>query len=611
MNKNLGFKVIKMVWSLLNRSDQINAFILLLMMVLFAIVEVIGIGAVLIFMQLVMEPSRVESSKIWSELFIFFGFVETQSFLIFIGALTLVFIFIRNAVGMCELWRRTLFISHLQNSMQTRLLSSYLDRSIQFFYENNSAILNRNVLQEASRIVSGVLVPMIDIIGNGIVTLAIFLLLLSQEPLLTLAAFTTLSTVYVLNYFVFRGWVERLGETRLTGAEGMYKSAQEAFGAVKETKVLNRESFFINTFKYNCDCYFNSGIKMRLLDGMPRFILELFIFGGVVTLVLFIMLGEGRDITELVSVLSLFGLSVYRAFPKLDSFAKAFFSLKFDQAAALEISDGLVERNDWGSHANSDVRFEFKREINLNNINYRYPKNKENAISDMSITISKNKSVAFVGKTGSGKSTLVDILIGLLEKKDGAFLVDGYEVTENNVRSWQKNIGYVPQNIFLTDNTVAQNIAFAIDEDDINQEAVVRAAKMAHLHDFVLQELNNGYDTMVGERGVRLSGGQRQRIGIARALYRNPSLLVMDEATSALDNITEALVSETIHSLAGEITLIIIAHRLSTVRDCDVIYYLDKGKLVDAGKFSELIERNDGFEEMVKAGNTESYENVL
>jgi ABC-type multidrug transport system fused ATPase/permease subunit len=244
----------------------------------------------------------------------------------------------------------------------------------------------------------------------------------------------------------------------------------------------------------------------------------------------------------------------------------------------------------------------FDREIRIQNISYRYPQSELDAVSNTSLTIKRNQSVAFVGETGSGKSTMVDLLIGLLEKTSGSCQVDGQEITEDNVRAWQKNIGYVPQTIFLTDDTVMSNIAFGLTEDMVDIDAVERAAMMAHLHDFVI-ELPEGYNTLVGERGVRLSGGQRQRIGIARALYQNPSLLVMDEATSSLDNVTEALISEAIHSLSGEVTLVIIAHRLSTIRECDVIFYFEKGKVKDTGSFKQLIERNLAFKKMVDAGN--------
>jgi len=316
-------------------------------------------------------------------------------------------------------------------------------------------------------------------------------------------------------------------------------------------------------------------------------------------IVLYLML-QGASFADALPVISLYAFAGYRLVPASQQIYSALSQLRImepainalcSEVSALKITLAM-------DAPNSPIIL--NQSITLNNIHYTYPSADRPALDGINITIPAHKVIGLVGSTGCGKTTTVDLVLGLLESQQGTLCVDGQVINSANIREWQKAIGYVPQQIYLSDDTVASNIAFGIDEDDINQDAVNRAAKIANLHDFVMNDLPNGYQTKVGERGVRLSGGQRQRIGIARALYHNPQVLILDEATSALDNLTELAVMEAINKLRHNITIILIAHRLSTVRECDQIYLMEKGKVIGQGGYDQLRASNKVFEEMTK-----------
>lgn len=591
------------IWSLLNKSQRSGAFFLLFFMLIFALAEVIGIGAVLVFLNLVTNPSLIEKHEYWFWVFSELGFQDKNSFIVFVGFLTIIFIILRNILGFSELWIRQLYIAKLLHFYKTELLDKYLNRSIEFFYQNNSSVLNRNVIQEVPRMISGSIIEFINIFGNLIVTVIILIFMLANELQLTLISTAIIGTGYGIIYFSTRKWIEKLGKSRQTAAELMFISANESFSGYKEAKLFCREDYFIERFRTKSWGHFDALIKARLIDGLPRYLMEIVIFGGVVMLALYLVVYRQDGAAEILGILSLFGLSIIRVLPRIDGMVKGFMKIKFDKAAFDIIHDGLKERKAWGSSVYPLQYVPFKQAIELKNISYQYDGTDNFAVKNCTLRIEKNETVAFVGPTGSGKSTLIDIIIGLLEPKMGELVIDSEIMTDERIRGWRENIGYVPQSIFLLDDTITKNIAFALNENQVNKTLVESAAKIAHIHDFIVTETIDGYDTEVGERGVRFSGGQRQRIGIARALYNRPDVLVLDEATSALDNTTEAIINESIKELSGSKTILLIAHRLSTVRHCDRIYYMENGQVVDCGSYDDLIDSNNSFRAMVNSGH--------
>jgi ABC-type multidrug transport system fused ATPase/permease subunit len=304
-------------------------------------------------------------------------------------------------------------------------------------------------------------------------------------------------------------------------------------------------------------------------------------------------------------IIGLYAVAGYRLMPYLDTLLQSANSIRFNAAAVENIHSHLFASNQIVQQPfGENEEITFKTAINLNRVSFAYQGSKDDVVSDVSLEIKRCESVAFIGPSGAGKSTTINILLGLLTPTNGQMTVDGTPITSTNKRAWQNNVGFVPQSIFLVDDTIYRNIAFGVADEDINRDAVFEAARLANIHQFVEAELDDGYETMVGERGVRLSGGQVQRVGIARALYKSPELLIFDEATSSLDGITQKLISEMIESLSGQKTIIAISHNVSTIDHCDQIFLMDEGKLIAQGQYDELSQNNEMFRKLAKISDS-------
>lgn len=566
-----------------------------------SVIEVGGIGVIFLFMKVVTDPEQIQKTEVLFYLYEFFGFSDKSSFLALIGAVAFVVILFRSLFGSFESWFRLKFVSDLQLYFSTSLLKTYMHRNVLFFYNNNTASLAKNVLEEVNRFVGGYVMEVLSIASDFCVSLVVLSFLVINEPILSLSSILSIGSAYLLIYFMLKKKAENIGRDRLVANDHRFVNVNEALGGIKEAKILSIEDFFIKRFEKNSKKFYEATVTVKLFQVIPRFLLEVIAFGGLVLFITYmIMIGE--SLSGLMGSLTLFGLGLYRAFPKLDGVLKGVLSLSFDKNVVFLILESFERRSDdWGDADPSEVALSFNENINLANVSFRYPGANQDSIFVQDLSIKHGESVGIVGKTGAGKSTLMDLITGLMSPTQGHLTVDGVVVCRENVRAWQRNIGYVPQSIFLKDGSVASNIAYGVLEEKIDSEAIVEAAKAAHIHDFIINELPDGYETKVGERGVRLSGGQRQRIGIARALYTRPKVLVLDEATSALDNVTEASVSEAIKELSGKLTVIMIAHRLSTVRNCDQICFVHRGKVVGSGTYDDLLEKEDKFRELVQA----------
>jgi ATP-binding cassette, subfamily B, bacterial PglK len=335
------------------------------------------------------------------------------------------------------------------------------------------------------------------------------------------------------------------------------------------------------------------------LSNSPRYVLDTIAFGTILTIMIVLYT---QDASQVIPVVGVYAFAGYRLMPALQQIYRHVTKARFHTSVLATVKQDL--ENSSVTFPDEVQRLKFEDRLELTNIAFKYPTAKEDLLKNLSLTVKRNSSVAFVGSTGSGKTTIVDILLGLLPPDQGQILVDGIPLTKDNLRNWQANLGYVPQTIFLSDGTIAQNIAFGVGQDSLDMNAVIQAAKIANLHEFV-ETLPDGYNTLVGERGVRLSGGQRQRIGIARALYHDPSVLILDEATSALDNVTEEAVFQAIKNVMGKKTVVMIAHRISTVRECDTIFVLEKGQIVSQGSYQSLLGSSRQFQALARQGSRE------
>lgn len=428
-------------------------------------------------------------------------------------------------------------------------------------------------------------------------------MLIILDPMLAFLTMSVIGSVYGLIYITVKRRLNYLGERRLETDRLRYKHVSEAFGGIKDVKLMRRENFYLDSFSPAALENARVWIQTNLIGALPRYALEVLAFGGLLLIVLYLMKTMG-NFHEAVPIIGVYGFATYRLMPALQNIFSDIAKLR-SNSPVVELIQGHLEN--WHEKEEDAKRLErnrievyFNEKINLKNISFHYPGSTKKVLRNQSCVISKNTTVGFIGPTGCGKTTIIDIILGLLNPIEGDFLVDDSLIVPENLASWQTKLGYVPQHIYLADDSVEKNIAFGIPDNLIDNKAVIRAAKIANIHDFIEAEMPDGYATLVGERGVRLSGGQRQRIGIARALYSDPEVLVLDEATSALDGLTEAVIMEAIHTLSHKKTIIMVAHRLSTVKECDRIFAMDRGVIIDQGTWKELIERNERFRKLAE-----------
>ena len=459
--------------------------------------------------------------------------------------------------------------------------------------DHHSADIGKNILSEVSTVISSGITPIIEIIAKSIVVIAIITLLVITDPMLALIIGLSLGGAYLLIFIFIRNFFKKVGKRRYLNNQLRFKTVVEAFGAAKEVKVKGLEKIYTQRFSGPAYIYAQSNASAQIFAQLPRFILEAITFGGVLLMILYFMKQSG-SFNLVIPILSLYVFAGYRLMPALQRIYSSFTQLTFVGPSLEKLYEDIKNLQSFDTNISQD-KLLFNKSITLKNIHYNYPNSSRTVLKNINLEIPIKSTIGLVGATGCGKTTTVDIILGLLEAQKGNLEIDGKIITKKNIRSWQRNIGYVPQHIYLSDDTIESNIAFGEENKNINQEAVEKASKIANLHNFVSDELPHKYLTKIGERGVRLSGGQRQRIGIARALYHNPQVLILDEATSALDNQTEKAVMDAVNNLNKDKTIILIAHRLSTVKNCDTIFLLDKGQLLHKGKFEELINVSENF----------------
>ena len=600
---------LRQAYALLSPSHRRGLLVLATLMLLSAILEMAGIASIMPFMSMVADPGIVDHNHWLSLTYHRFGFDSPRSFMIFLGFVVLGVLFLSNLIAALTVWSILRFSFTAGRDLAQKMFSVYLNHPYVFFLNRNSSELVQNTLFEMGRTVNNVLIPLLTILARSTIALSILILLFSVNPSLALVAGTLLGGAYGLVYFGVRKTLARSGQEISRENARRTQVAYETFGGIKDIKILGREKTFFDLFQKPVERYALLQAQTQMISLLPRYALETMAFGGIIGIVLY-LLSTGENLSTTLPLISLYALAGYRLMPALQQIFANWSTVRFNISAVERISRDIEALPENAQKQEvpppATRRLSLQTAIELDRVTFHYPGREEAVLDDLSLVIPARTSIGLVGSTGSGKTTTLDILLGLLEPTGGSLKIDGQPVNRTNVRQWQATIGYVPQQIMLLDDTVLKNIAFGIPEQEIDRDKVVQAATLAHLHDFVTSDLREGYDTPIGERGVRLSGGQRQRIGIARALYHEPSVLVLDEATSALDNITENVIMEALNTLARDKTVIMVAHRLTTVRECDTIVVLDRGRVVDSGTYDALLERNDFFRMLAPDPSPES-----
>ena len=592
----------KKLISLFTPAEKKKLFLLLIMIILMALLDMAGVASILPFIAVLTNPSLIETNIYLNHLFEFsklFGVENNYDFFIFLGILVFILLVFSNSVKAFTIFWQSRFGLMSEYSISKRLVNSYLVQPFSWFLNKHSADLGKTILSEVSQVVANGINPLIEVISKSIVSLTLITLLVVVDPELALKVAIFLSVIYALIFFLLKNFIKNVGKKRLSSNKLRFEAISNAFGAIKEVKVGGLETTYTNLFGRPARVYALAHAFAQVVAQLPRYFVEIFAFGGILLIMLYEIAFNSVSFSNTLPILSLYVFAGYRLLPNLQMLYNSFIKLTFVGPSLDKLYFDLSSLQKNIDDQNKDI-LQLKNKIVLRNINYSYPVSSKKNINDISLKIPAKSIVGIVGTTGSGKTTIVDIILGLLVPQKGTVEIDEISITKKNLRSWQNTIGYVPQFIYLADDTIENNIAFGVEPKDIDQNSLIRASKIANLHNFINDELPEKYNTLVGERGLRLSGGQRQRIGIARALYHNPQLLIMDEGTSALDNKTEELVMNSINKLGKEITVILIAHRLSTIKKCDKIFLLENGKIEAEGTYQELVNTNNHFKAMSK-----------
>lgn len=580
---------------LLSDKECKNFYLLVLLTLIMSFFEMLGVLSIMPFILVLTNPSLTETNLILKQLYNFlinYG-IDHNEFISYLGFFVFIFLVLSITLKALTIYLQLKFTLKSEYTIGSRLLEIYLQQPYTWHLDRNSSNLGKNILSELNNIINEGAVNLMFFITHVSIFFSISLLLLILEPRITIFSILLFSIFFLLLYTFFKNFLKKIGKDKADSNEKRFKSVQEAFSSIKELKINSLEKFFLKSFSLPAKIFSKYQIQSQLIGLMPRFILELFAFGGVILLILYLMV-KNNSFNESLPVITLFVFSGYRLMPAMQQIYKSKAIIKYTEPAL-----DLIYRDykNFKHFENKSIKdsLTFKEIISLKNVNFNYPGSLNKILKFKNLNIAANSKVAFVGPTGSGKTTAIDLLLGLLKCDESTLEVDGQIIDETNIKLWHNCIGYVPQQVYLSDDTIEANIAFGVKDQDIDHELIEQVAKITNIDEFIKKNLAHQYKTMVGERGIKLSGGQRQRIALARALYRKPKVLILDEATSALDNHTEKYIMNSLDNLSKKITIIMVAHRLTTVRNCDNIYLFENGRIKAEGNYEKIIKLHNFF----------------
>lgn len=592
----MNIETLKTAWGLLSSRERRIWFAVLAISLLAAVAQVAMVGSVMPFLEFISDPSAASENKFIARLKQATGF-DNYKLALLLGFGSIAVILTSNLVLALRSYAMSRFAVMRIHTISSRLLRSYMGRPYEYFLNRNSGDISKRILSETGEISSAFLQPLSELIASAMSALMILALLTYLQPVGTLVGFGLVLIIYLSIYRVAGRFLARLGQIRAEQNKHRFQTVGEIFGGIKDIKIHDKEEVYFDRFEVASRQMLQTMWKSKATSDLPQFLIQAFFLSGVIGACLFMIspaqINGTGSIAGMIPTLGVFAFAGQRIVPEVQRIYAAISKISYGAAAIRSVSQDMDSNK--RVPQDSHPRIEFSDSIVFRNVAYSYP-GSDNGIDNLTTTIPKGSRVGLVGGTGAGKTTLVDLLLGLLEPSKGAVEVDGVALDERAKRAaWRKNIGYVPQQIFLLDATIAQNIAFGIPEAEIDMEKVLASARAARIHDFIMTQTAEQYQTVIGERGVMLSGGQRQRIGIARALYQDASLIVMDEATSALDSRTEKEVMQAIDDLPRDITLVLIAHRLGTLRNCDKLLVMERGRIIEEGSWAELAEADGSF----------------
>lgn len=598
------FKQLQELFFLLT-SEQRKRFYWQQILVLFmAFAEVVGIASIGPFMALVGDISLIEKNAFFNQFYQISNLSSPQEFLFATGVVVLCLLGTASIVSMLATWRLSLFAFKIGTEISDRLYRYYMSQGWLFHANGSSAQLTKQISTETVRITSQVILPLMQMNARLVLALFISIVMLAYNPFVAMIGVILFFSAYL---FLFKLVRVRLNKNGLNVSEmstKRFRLMNEGFGGIRDILLLGRNKHFIQSFEGTGQTLARSSGVNNALTYVPRYLMELLAFGAMVGLILYLIKSNNGDLGKVLPVLAIYALAGFKLLPALQSVYASLSEIRGNISAFDAIKPDLIASKNMDiltteNQMPNEKQINPELNISLKNIEFTYPGKNKPTLLNLDMNIPAKNFIGIVGASGAGKSTVIDLLLGLIQQNSGEIWIDQTLITKNNIRLWQNSIGFVPQNIFLSEGTVAENVAFGIPEEKIDYAQVSKVICLARLEELV-NELPLGLKTTVGERGFQLSGGQRQRMGIARALYSEAQVLVFDEATSALDGLTEKLIMDAIHDFTGQKTVIMIAHRLKTVEKCDLIFHLSNGQIRSSGTYQELLTSDVLFAEMVK-----------
>ena len=593
------YKILKELFGYLNPSQRKSLYKLQVLVILMAVMQLASVASILPFMTLVSDIEQLQKDNYIAEVYKLSGVNSESQFIFWLGIGVLFSLLIATILSIITTWKLSLFANRLGVELADNLYAHYLNKDWLFHSSNSSASFTKKIASETVRLTHGILLPAVHCNSNIILVLFLSIGIFIFNPIVAIIGIIIFSMSYILIFKAISLILLRNGRSVSEMYEVRFRLMNEGFGGIKDILLLDKKRNFIEQFKQAGVLFATSQGINNALAHAPRYFMELVAFGSMVSLVLFFFTTQNGNSTSILPILSVYAVSGMKLLPAFQQIFTAVSSIKSNIGAFESIQHDVAEaiNNKPILPTSHKVLLYPKNQILVEDVSFIYQGKEHPVLNNLNLSIPANSTVGIVGPSGSGKSTLIDVLLGLIEPQKGHLKIDNELIGSHNRRSWQNSIGFVAQDIFLTEGTIAENIAFGISEDEVNLDQVNDALKLANL-DSLVKSLKNGINTKVGERGVQLSGGQRQRIGIARALYHKAKVLVFDEATSSLDGLSEKAVMEAIHKFNGKKTIIMIAHRLKTIENCDLIFFLDNGIIKDYGTYDELIKKSSKFKMM-------------
>jgi ATP-binding cassette, subfamily B, bacterial PglK len=591
------------VWKILNRHERKRLIFAVVIQFFSGITDLIGIVSVIPFLTVAADPEILYSNDILLNVMTWTG-LSSDEFVILLGFLSLLVLVLNQAFRLGSTWYMSVITHKIWLSLHERLFSYYLYQPYLFHVHNSSNKLLEKLQVRVNATVSGVITPVFKIIGSIISTILVLMGLILVDAKVSLILFSIIFIFYLLVYKKIKKQVNYYGQISPYFSSKAYRLITEAFSGIKEVKVRSSENFYLKLYDPLAKLYVNAQVKTGLFAIIPGGVVEIMAFGGLLVITL-IMISTNNGFIQAIPLLGMFALALKRIIPAMQEIYAQITEIEYYKPSFEVIYNDLTDAL-FINESNNDLPY-FQKEkgnlindIKLQDISFTYPNTTKEIIKSISMTIPYGSTIGIVGGSGSGKTTLADIILGIINPDSGSITLGTKTISSNSSLVQQCNVGYVPQMGLILDDTILKNIAFSVPEELIDVHRVKEVAKIAGLSDFIDSKLEFGYETEVGDRGLALSGGQRQRLSIARSLYFNPEILIFDESTSALDSITENEIMANIYNMSDNPTIIMIAHRLTTLINCDTIYLIEKGKIADSGTYTHLIKNNSFFRKMAK-----------